>query len=51
MSEWIVYNGTGRPVPNGTLIEVKQRDGKIREGTHAALQEGEIQKTSPEEAP
>jgi hypothetical protein len=30
MSEWIKYNGDGPPVPNGTPVEVMQRDGKVK---------------------
>jgi hypothetical protein len=31
---WRRYDGKGRPVPNGTPIEIKQRDGKVRRDTH-----------------
>lgn len=31
---WTRYDGKGRPFPNGTPLEIQQRDGKERRGTH-----------------
>jgi hypothetical protein len=31
---WNRYDGKGRPVPNGTWLEIKQRDGKTRTDSH-----------------
>lgn len=32
--EWRRYDGKGRPVPNGTPIEIMQKNGEVRKGTH-----------------
>lgn len=49
MSEWRPYRGEGRPVPNGTSIEIKQRDGKIREGTHWSAATWQLDAGFPDE--
>lgn len=32
--QWVRYDGKGRPHPNGTPLEIEQRDGKRRIGKH-----------------